>query len=241
MATGFVDPYRTCEPMAKPTPSSATQAQQRAAQAARAFLNRPQAGQQGVPQNRAERRQAARVAGRRPKESSVNTAAQQAASQQTITGRDLVKAAPAALGQSASLAALQVYRGFSSGALLPWREMLPAMWFMAIVMLFTSLWFGLGAGRTGALSGLAPYATGITMGLKVAFGLCLVSISWRSVLPAVGAFGLSGYLAATGSGPQFFGVMLAGFGLVLVWLLGPQVGDIADQNKRKTVKAARAD
>lgn len=215
--------------MAKPTPTSATLAQQRSAQAARAFLNRPQAGQQGAPQNRAERRQAARVAGRKPKETSFDTKARRA-QEQPVSARELMAAAPAALGQSAAGAALKLHRGFTSGALFPWRDMVPALMFFCFVCIVGGLWFAMGASRTGFL---AAHASAITTAVVTAFGLAMVGLSWRSVLPAVGAMGVSMWSAMSGIGPHFFNWLLAAFGLTFVWLLGPQVGDIFDSKKRK--------
>lgn len=214
--------------MAKPTPTSATLAQQRSAQAARAFLNRPQAGQQGAPQNRAERRHAARVAGRKPKEASFDTK-ERRAQEQPIPARELVAAAPAALGRSAAGAALSLHRGLSSGALFPWREMIPALMLFCFVCIVGGLWFAMGTSRTGFL---AVHAPAITTAVVVAFGVALVGLSWRSVLPAVGALSVSMWSAMSGVGPHFFNWLLAAFGLTFVWLLGPQVGDIFDSKKR---------
>lgn len=224
--------------MAKPPPSSPSShiEQLRSAQAARAFLNRPQAGQKGAPQNRAERRAAARMAGRTAKTATVNSVEQQEQREKAVSAREVVAAIPAAVTQSAASGALSLARGFRSGWLFPLTQLLPVLLVMALLAVLHGLWMG--PQSLSPRNALAAHASAIDTGFVLAWLAAASVMSWRTMLPAVAAFGVAAVTATTGAGVAFYNSLFAGFFLTLVWLLGPQVGDITG-SAEKSRKAAR--
>ncbi len=215
--------------MAKHTSNSSNLAQLRSAEAARAFQNRPQAGQQGAPQNRAERRQAARNAGRQPKETSFNSTAHAKA-------QAIVPVTPADVARGAASTAVKVGKGFASGKYFPLSQMVPQVLVMVVLLVLSALWFGMPSLQTGVLK---PYASWVSKGLEWAVFADAMVISYRSFVPMALALAISVVTMATISSPISVYAMFAGFALALPWLMGPQVSGRAAVGSAAVSKPTR--
>src|SRR5476651_2114489 len=111
--------------MAKSTQNTASLAQQRSAQAAQAFVNRPEAGVQGAPQNRAERRAAARKAQRKPTKASVRKVApvRMADDLTGLNAAQIISKVPGEVAREAKETAKAVRTAVGDHDIFPWWKM----------------------------------------------------------------------------------------------------------------------
>lgn len=213
--------------MTKSSPITEALAKKRSAQAARAFLNRPQAGVQGAPQNRAERRAAARNAGRKPATATVNTTASVRAQEnaQALTGRQVLAQAPAELARDVKETAASVRQSMAGTPLFPWRDMKISLPLFVLFAVLLVAWWNIVGSHPAWLASVKPHLSTITAVLTGGAFLSLIGISARTFLPAVGCLVLALGSATFGDKAGFFGpgVIMSGV-LGLSWVVGPIPG-----------------